>query len=274
MKVVYAFIGLLAISLLIVNPSDVFAINHTTYQWGADATTSATGATGARMKVTIKEGSSDHTFPNSNEDHNYHIDGLTTAGGADWHYLVGWQVGSGNPTTSHPWVEVWKNGVRQYNWQSPSLTYTDGTQRLFAFHKPSTTVYFYDGTSTSNLLAQYTTGNTDTYNAGNTWSMAEKICPSGCAASSIGDSPTVYWPIAIEYTTSSTYSTATWTAMSHANAYYQLLGPTESESTSYSTMCPPETMTGHNQDGSLATNTMNNLDASGVTCTSYTSDLW
>ncbi len=93
----------------------------------------------------------------------------------------------------------------------------------------------------------------------------------------MGDSPTVRFNTALERTTGTTYTTATWNALDSANMYYQVYSPTQgypSESTSKSAMCPTMTAKGNVQDSSIADNKLDIIDESNPTCTSATADVW
>ena len=252
----------------------VFATDATNFLWGADSQDSNSGQTGVRSEITIQS-STTHDFEFDQEDHNYHVEMEGFAASSYWQYLFGYTVNEVSPTNAYPWAEVWKAGLRQDNWAG-NTAYTHGTEELFAIHKPGDIVTFYDGTGANDDVWDYDTTYTDSINTGNMYALAEKICPdTDCDAGDLGDSPTVLFTIAMEYTDDSTYSSATWTAIDDANMYYMTKSPSQTESSAKTEMCTPMTAYGNVQYSStLADNEMSIQDTTLATCTSETADLW
>lgn len=78
----------------------------------------------------------------------------------------------------------------------------------------------------------------------------------------------------MQYTSSSTYSSATWSAITSANMFYATK-PTQTESSAQTEMCKPMNAAGNVQAPSThADNQMSTLDDPLVSCTSYSANLW
>lgn len=272
MKTSKILIVLSVISWSLLIPPQIYADDATNFIWGADSSGSTTGLTGSRTEVTVMS-STTHSFEFTNEDHNYHLEQWGSAAGSTWQYLVGYFVNEEDPTEAYCFAEVFKASSPQDSFEC-TTTYSHGNPRTFAIHKPGNTVTFYDGTGSGDDIWDYNTNNNDSMSNSNIWALAEKICPgTTCDANDLGDSPTVLWEIAMQYTSDSSYGSASWSDVTTANMHYTTK-PFQSQSDAQQEMCAPMTAVGSEQSGVVVDNEMGSFDDSGVTCTSHSDNLW
>ncbi|MEM4378982.1 MAG: hypothetical protein QXX85_08385 [Candidatus Nitrosotenuis sp.] len=110
------------------------------------------------------------------------------------------------------------------------------------------------------------------------YALAEKICPNSpyCTKDEGGSMPSVEMPTALNYTSSSTYSGATWSAVSDARAFYKYIngdGGSVSGSGAQSEMCQPMSMKGK-QQGLSNNNQLITGNNVVTTCTASNAVLW
>ena len=267
-----ALVAALTISIGI--PADAFAVDYVNWLYGGIGTENNSGEKGARTYIEIESGSGDHNFDwTADEDHNYHIQ---VHDSSNYDHNVGYFVNDDAPTTAKFFAETFNSGgTRVLNFESSGAVASDGTNQLFAVHRSSSSWSFYDGTGFGDLQAQYSGGGSS-YNTNETYVLGEKGCAGGCTQDEMGDVVTVRFNTALQHTSGTTYTTATWNALDSANMFYQVIntsGSGQNESTSKSAMCPSMTAKGDVQT-TIGDNKLDILDESSPSCTSYTADVW
>lgn len=258
------------VSALIVTPTVAHAVSaHKNFIFGADSTQSVASQTGAKTKITIV---TPQTFTKTGEDHNWHIDGGDSA---NKRHLVGYFVNQASPSTPKFFAEVWSGSTRLFVYQGTASVGTNGQQKDFGFHRTASTWSYYLDTS---LQTQSSASTGTTLNVSNLYTLAEKACPTSpyCTKDEGGPMPSVDMPNALRYTSSSTYSGATWSDVTNAQAYYQYVdggGGSSSGSAAQSEMCQPMSMKGK-QQGLSNNNQLITGNNVVTTCTTANAVLW
>lgn len=201
--VVLAF-ALMAVTALIVSPTLANAVSvHKNFIFGADSTQNVASQKGAKSKITIV---TPQTFTATGEDHNWHVESRDSDNKI---HIVGYFVNQAAPSTPKFFAEVWSGSVRQFVYQGTASVGSNGQQKDFGFHRSSSTWSYYLDTS---LQAQSSASSGTTLNTVDLYALAEKICPNSpyCTKDQGGPMPSVEMPNTLRYTSSSSYSDATW----------------------------------------------------------------
>ena len=267
--VILAF-ALIAAGALVISPSLAHAVvSHKNFIFGADSTQNMASQKGAKTRITIV---TPQTFTKTGEDHNWHVESRDDANKI---HIVGYFVNQASPSTPKFFAEIWSGTTPLMQYQGTGSVGTNGQQKDFAFHRSASAWNYYLDTS---IQTQSTASSGTTLNAIDLYALAEKICPNSpnCTKDEGGPMPSVEMFNALRYTSSTTYSGASWSDVTNAKAFYKFIsidGGSISGSEAQSEMCQPMSMKGKQQG--LANNnqiiTGNNVV---TTCTAWNAVLW
>ncbi len=271
-KITVVTLALFFVAVMLVTPGTAHAISaHKNFIFGADSTQNIASQTGAKGKFTIVV---PQTFSASGEDHNWHEEGRDSANKI---HIVGYFVNTASPSTPKFFAEIWSGSVRQFVYQGTAAVGTNGQVKDFGFHRSASSWSYYLDTS---LQTQSTASTGTTINAGDLFALAEKICPNSpyCTKDQGGPMPSVTMPNAMQYTSSTVFSGASWTDISSAGAYYKYINGDGTSSidtqVAQDESCQPMSMKGKVQDATFASNKMVVGNNVVTTCTAYNANLW